>query len=198
VGVLVASGCFATPVIPFGGGVSSEQAQHAGLERLFPAQLTARETWKGETRVARVRVWADDEYRAQNMRWQHGFDEQLIYANAVLTPMLGVRLEAEYHAWQRHAPDARLSEDLAALVRQDAGDGVVFVIGLTSALGLVAEPFEQIGVAGVGGPYLVMRGQADAEERKAFDRAFPDIDREQRDVVLEARRRHKTAALLIH
>lgn len=197
--IILASGCLvASPVVPFGGGVSSAKAQRVGIEQQVPALLTARETWKGPTRVARVRVWADDEYRAQNVRWQHGFEEQLVYANLVLAPMLGIRLEAEYHAWQRHAPDAPLSEHLAALVRQDGGDDVAFVIGLTSALGLVAEPFEKIGVAGVGGPHVVLRGQSDAEERTAFDRAFPDLDRELRDAVLEARRRHKTAALLIH
>ena len=196
--VLFASGCFVSPVIPFGGGVSSEKAQRVGIEQQVPALLTAGQTWKGPTRVARVRVWADDEYRAQNVRWQRGFEEQLVYVNAVLAEMLGIRLEAEYHAWQRHAPEAPLSEHLAALVRQDAGDDVQFVVGLTSALGLVAESFEKIGVAGVGGPHLVMRGQSEAEERKAFDRAFPDVDRELRDAVLEARRRHKTAALLIH
>jgi hypothetical protein len=194
----ITSGCFVTPVMTFGGGKSSEQVQHEGLDRLFPAQLAATERWTGAPRVARLRVWADDEYRAQNMRWQHGFDEQLAYANAVLAPMLGIRLEAEYHAWQRHAPGAQLAEHLEALARQDAGDDVVWVVGLTSSLTLVAEPFEQIGVAMLGAPYVVVRGHADVEERKAFERAFPDIDAEQRAMVLEARCRHKTAAVLIH
>jgi hypothetical protein len=194
----ITSGCFVTPVMTFGGGKSSEQVQHEGLDRLFPAQLAATERWTGAPRVARLRVWADDAYRAQNMRWQHGFDEQLAYANAVLAPMLGIRLEAEYHAWERHAPDAPLAEHLTALARQDTGDDVVWVVGLTSSLSLVAEPFEQIGVARLAAPYVVVRGHADVEERKGFERAFPDIDREQRELVLEARRRHKTAALLIH
>ncbi|HEY6174435.1 MAG TPA: hypothetical protein VIX73_08335, partial [Kofleriaceae bacterium] len=194
----ITSGCFATPVMTFGGGKSSEQVQHEELSNLFPAQLAATERWTGAPRVARLRVWADDAYRAQNLRWQHGFDEQLAYANAVLAPMLGIRLEAEYHAWERHAPDAPLAEHLAALARQDTGDDVVWVVGLTSSLSLVAEPFEQIGVASLAAPYVVVRGHADLEERKAFERAFPDIDLSQRELVLEARRRHKTAALLIH
>jgi hypothetical protein len=196
----IASGCFISPVMTFGGGSnkSSEQRQHDGLDQLFPAQLTATERWTGVPRVARLRVWADDEYRAQNLRWQHGFDEQLAYVNAVLTPMLGVQLQAEYHAWQHHAPAARLEDHLATLAEQDAGDDVVWVVGLTSSLTLVAEPFEQIGVARLGAPHVIVRGHADVEERKAFERAFPDIDREQRELVLEARRRHKTAALLIH
>src|ERR1044071_5999695 len=194
----ITSGCCVAPVMTFGGGKSWEQGQHEGLDRLFPAQLAATERWTGAQRVARLRVWADDAYRAQNMRWQHGFDEQLAYANAVLAPMLGIRLEAEYHAWERHAPDAPLAEHLTALARQDTGDDVVWVVGLTSSLSLVAEPFEQIGVARLAAPYVVVRGHADVEERKAFERAFRDSAGGQRELVLEARRRHKTAALLIH
>jgi hypothetical protein len=49
--------------------------------------------------------------------------------------MLGIRLEAEYHAWQRHAPGSSLSDAVHALAEQDAGDDVVWVVGLTSALG---------------------------------------------------------------
>ncbi len=193
------SGCFvASPVMQFGGGKSSEQVQHEGIDKLLPAQLTAVDRWTGELRVARLRVWADDEYRAQNVRWQHGFDEQLDYTNQVLGPMLGVRLEPEYRSWDHHAPGETLSDHLEALAREDPGEDVAFVVGLTSSLSLVAGSFEQIGVARIGGRHLVMRGHADVEERKAFERAFPDIDREQREHVLEARRRHKTTALLIH
>lgn len=193
------SGCFvASPVMRFGGGKTSEQVQHEGIDKLLPAQLTAVDRWTGELRVARLRVWADDDYRAQNVRWQHGFEEQLDYTNQVLGPMLGVRLEPEYRAWDHHAPGATLSDLLEALAREDPGEDVAFVVGLTSSLSLVAGSFEQIGVARVGGRHLVMRGHADVEERKAFERAFPDIDREQREQVLEARRRHKTTALLIH
>ncbi len=193
------SGCFvASPVMHFGGGKTSEQVQHEGLDKQLPAQLTAVEKWTGELRVARLRVWADDEYRAQNVRWQRGFDEQLDYANQVLGPMLGVRLEPEYRSWDHHAPGATLSDQLEVLAREDPGEDVAFVVGLTSSLSLVAGAFEQIGAARLGGRHLVVRGHADVEERKAFERAFPDIDREQREQVLEARRRHKTAALLIH
>jgi hypothetical protein len=194
----ITSGCFATPVMTFGGGKSSEQVQHEELSNLFPAQLAATERWTGAPRVARLRVWADDAYRAQNLRWQHGFDEQLAYANAVLAPMLGIRLEAEYHAWEHHAPGTALADHLDQLARMDPGDDVVCIVGLTSSLSLVASSFEQIGVAAHGERYVVMRGHADLEERKAFAGAFPDIDPEQRELVLEARRKHKTTALLLH
>src|ERR1041384_4652853 len=100
VGAALLSGCLISPVIPIGSGKSSNEVQRENLAKLFPAQLTATGAWKGEVRVAKIRVWADDEYRAQNVRWQHGFDDLLDYANQVLAPMLGVRLEPEYRQWE--------------------------------------------------------------------------------------------------
>lgn len=196
--VMAVPGCFISPVIPIGSGKSATQVQHEGLGKLFPAQLAAARKWPGEVRVAKLRVWADDEYRAQNMRWQHGFDEQLDYANQILVPMLGVRLEADYRAWDHHAPSATLMEHLQALAHDDPGDDVVWIVGLTSALSLVSATFDNLGVAYLGERHVVLRGHANLEERKAFERAFSDIGAEERENVLEARRRHKTTTVLIH
>jgi predicted Zn-dependent protease len=196
--VLSWSGCLVSPVIPIGSGKSPRQAQRDHLGSLLPAQMTAPRAWKGEVRVAKLRVWADDEYRAQNMRWQHGFDEQLDDANELLVPMLGIRLEADYRAWDHHAPGSTLTEHLDALVRDDSADDVVWIVGLTSSLSLVSATFDQLGVAYEMDRHVMLRGHADIEERKAFRRAFPDIDTQQREGVLEARRRHKTTAILLH
>jgi hypothetical protein len=196
--MLGVSGCLISPVIPIGGnGKSSRERQHDRMSKLLPVPLTAPGRWTGEVRVARLRVWADDEYRAQNLRWEHGFDDELDDVNQLMTPMLGVRLEAEYRAWDHHAPTGTLSDHLDALDRADPGDDVVWVVGLTSSLSLVAASFEQIGVARLGGRHLVVRGHADLEERAAFERGFPDLDRDEREAVLEARRRHKTTAVLV-
>jgi hypothetical protein len=192
-------GCLISPVIRFGGsGKSSSELEHDSLSKLLPAVLEAPGGWRGAPRVAVIRVWADDDYRAQNLHWQRGFDEQLAYANHVLTPMLGLRLEAEYRIWPHHAPGSPLGAELEAIAARDPGEDVAFVVGLTSSLGLVAATFEQIGIAELGGRHLVVRGHADAEERAAFERAFPKLERDERDSVLEARRRHKTTATLLH
>jgi tetratricopeptide (TPR) repeat protein len=197
--VLLALAACMSPVIPFGGsGKSSGQLQHQTLDKQFPAQLTTLHHEAGPPRKARLRVWADDEYRAQNVHWQHGFDETLDYVNQVLVPMLNVQIEPEYRDWARHAPGAQLDDGLAQLEALDPGDDAVWVLGLTSSLALVSATFDQLGVAHLGGRHLLVRGHADLEERKAFAAAFPDVDREQRDQVLEARRRHKTAAVLLH
>jgi tetratricopeptide (TPR) repeat protein len=198
VGGALLAGCLISPVIPIGSGKSSNEVQRENITKLFPAQLSARGTWKGEVRVARLRVWADDEYRAQNVRWQHGFDEELDYANQVMTPMLGVRLEAEYRQWDRHAPTDSLESHLAALTELDDGDDVVWVVGLTSSQSLVSGSFDLIGLAAVVDRHVVVRGYADLEERKVFERAFRDIGEQERAQVLEARRRHKTTCVLIH
>src|SRR2546425_3116593 len=104
----------------------------------MPPLLVAGQEWHGEVRALKLRVWADDEFRAQNVQWQRTFQEELDYANSVLAPMLGVTFSAEFRVWERHAPGVTLEEDLAALAQQDPGDGVFSVVGLTSALGLAS------------------------------------------------------------
>ncbi len=193
--------CLITPVMSIGSGStkSAKEVQHDRLGKLYPAQLVALHTEPGAVRTAKIRVWADDDYRAQNVRWQHGFDEQLDYVNQVLIPMLGVKVEPEYRAWPHHAaPGSALAETLDALAQHDPGEDVAWVVGLTSSLNLVSGSFDQLGVASLGEPHLVIRGHAHGEERAAFERAFPSIGSEVRDQAVEARRRHKTAAVLLH
>jgi biopolymer transport protein ExbD len=195
--VVVASGCM-SPVMHFGGGKSADEAQHDQAARLMPPLLTAPGEWPGKPTLAKVRVWADDDYRAQNLHWQRTFADELAYANAVLEPMLGLHLDAEYHAWDRHAQDANLEQDLAALAARDPGEGVLAVIGLTSSLSVVTTTVEHLGYASLPGHHVVLRGYHDLEERKAFARGLRELTAEERESVLVARRAHKTAALLLH
>ncbi|MCA9678898.1 MAG: hypothetical protein H6709_08835 [Kofleriaceae bacterium] len=174
------------------------KSQRKALGSALPATLEARKQWDGEPRIARVRVYADADYRAQHLHWKQTFGDQLDYANQMLVPMLGVRLEAEYLEWDRRAPDASLRDDLQVLSQLDPGDDVAFVIGLTSALPLVSATMDELGVAELLGPHLMLRGYADLEERKAFARAFPDLDQAERDEVHDARRRHKETVVLVH
>jgi hypothetical protein len=197
--VLVLGGCFAaTPVIRFGSGKSANEAQHDRAAELTPPVLVADGEWSGEIKVAHIRVWADDEYRAQNVHWERAFGDSLDYANEVLAPLIGIRLEAEYHAWQHHAPGNTLEQDLGELAQQDPGDGVLTVIGLTSSQGLTTGTFEELGLASTPGNHMMLRGYADVEERALFERYFKKLTAEERDHLYTARRRHKGAALLLH
>lgn len=174
------------------------QQQRRRLGKEVPATLEAPTRYEGEVRVAKVRVWADAEYRSQNLRWKQGFGDELDYANQLLQPMLGLRLEAEFREWDRRAPGASLRDTLAALAEHDPGDDVAWVFGLTSALPLVTATMDELGVAEVLGGHVVLRGYNDLEERKAFARAFPDLDQRERDEVHDIRRRHKQTVVLVH
>jgi hypothetical protein len=187
-----------SPVVHFGEGKTRKEAQHDLLGDQVPATLSTEGRWKGEIRDAKVRIYADDQYRAQNLNWKQTFEGPLQRANAVLGPGFGLRLVAEYRDWDRHAPAATLDEDLAELARLDRGDDVFTIIGLTSSRGLVSATFDAIGYASIGGKHMMLRGYADVEERAAFARAFPDLPADEREAAHDARRRHKTTAVLLH
>ena len=188
-----------TPPIHFGAGKSAREAQHDQLSELLPPSLDMEKRWTGEIRTAKLRVYADDDFRAQNVSWRQTVGEELEYANAVLEPVLGVHLFAEYRDWDYRAPaGSSLDDVLTALAQHDPGDDVLSVIALTSSLSLVTATFEQLGLAQLAGRHAVLRGYADLEERTAFERAFPDLPADERAAALEARRRHKTTVLMLH
>jgi hypothetical protein len=194
---LVLAGCI-SPVMHFGDGKSAKQAQHDTLNELIPSTLDTSRAYAGQVRNAKVVVYADDEYRAQNLKWEQTFEDQLSRANAVLEPQFGLHLSADYHVWNHHAPGNSLDQDLDELRALDDGRGALTVIGLTSSLGLVSATFELLGVATIGGRHVMLRGYADVEERKEFERAFPDLSVDERGRAYEVRRRHKVAAILLH
>jgi biopolymer transport protein ExbD len=187
-----------SPVMRFGGGKSAKEAQHETMSDLAPVQLETAAKWTGEITTRKIRVWADNQYRAQNVQWRRSFEAPLELTNLVLTSLLGLRLEPEYQEWERHAPGSTIATDLEALAERDPGRGVLLVVGLTSSLPLVSATFDELGYAQVGGRHLIVRGYADLEERKLYADAFRDLLPEERELSLEQRRHHKTAVVLLH
>jgi biopolymer transport protein ExbD len=197
-GVVVACcGCI-SPVMSFGSGKSAKQAQRETLNDFTAARVVVEATWVGEITKRRIRVWADNQYRTQNVHWQKAFEEPLEFANRVLTPIFGLELVAEYNAWDRHVPGSTLADDVTALQAHDPGTDVFAVVGLTSALSLVSATFDELGLATIGGRHVMMRGFANIEERKLFAEAFRDLRADEREYALESRRRHKTGIVLLH
>jgi hypothetical protein len=192
------AGCFVTPVMHFGGGKSAKQAQHDEAAKLTPPALVTGHTWSGDVATVAVRVYADEQFRAQNVHWQETFDGELAYANEVLGAEYGIKLVPQYREWARNAPNETLDDALRELEDLDAGHGVMTVIGLTSSLSLVSATFEQLGLAELGGHHLVVRGYADVFERRVFDREFQELTSDEREAMYFARRKHKTAAVLLH
>jgi len=195
--VWLVAGCM-SPVMHFGAGKSPRQAQQETMSDLAPVRLETESRWSGEITTRKIRVWADDQYRAQNVRWQRSFEEPLELANLVLGAVFGLRLVPEYHVWERHAPGSTIAAELEALEERDPGRDVLIVVGLTSSLPLVSATFDDLGYASVGGRHLILRGYADLEERKLYADAFRDLLPEERELSLQARRHHKTAVVLLH
>ena len=196
--LVMLAGCFVTPVMHFGSGKTAKEAQHDQAAKLTPPTLTTDREWSGDVATVKVRVYADEQFRAQNVHWQETFDGELAYANQVLGSEYGIKLVPEYREWPRHAPGESLDDALLELRQLDPGRDVMTVIGLTSSLSLVSATFEQLGVAQLGGHHLVVRGYADVYERQQFDRAFKELTADEREAMYFARRKHKTAALLLH
>jgi biopolymer transport protein ExbD len=196
VGVMV-GGCM-TPVMTFGEGKTAKQAQRDTMSSFGPARLATDEKWSGDVETRKIRVWADQQYRTQNRQWQQSFDGPLELANLVITPILGLRLVAEYMTWDRYVPGSTLSDDIMALQERDPGQDVFAVVGLTSSLSLVSSTFEELGIASLGGRHMALRGYADLEERKLYANAFPDLRAEERELALVHLRHHKTAVVLLH
>lgn len=191
-------GCLVSPVMRFGEGKTAKQAQRDTMAEFGPARLASGEKWSGIVVNKRVRVWADDQYRAQNIKWQETFTETLELTNVVFEPLVGVRLVPEFRVWERDVPGDSLTDSINALHELDSGEDVFAVIGLTSSLPLVSSTFEQLGLAMIGGRHMMLRGYADLEERRMYANVFPDLRPEERELALEHLRHHKTAVVLLH
>jgi len=196
--LVMLAGCFVSPVMHFGGGKSAKESQHDQAAKMTPPALVTDREWNGTIATVKVRIYADDQFRAQNLHWQEAVEGEVAYANEVLGPEYGIKLVPEYREWSRNAPGESLEDALRELEQLDTGRDVMTVIGLTSSLSLVSATFEQLGLAELGGNHLVARGYADVFERKMFDRAFPELTSDEREAMYFARRKHKTAALLLH
>src|ERR1044072_4359317 len=90
--LLFSGGCLMTPVMKSGEGKSAKQGPHATMASFGPARLASGETWKGEVTTRKVRVWADNQYRTQNIHWEKTFNDAPELANGVLTPPSGIHL----------------------------------------------------------------------------------------------------------
>lgn len=67
--VVVSTGCL-SPVMTFGSGKTAKQAQHQTMSDFTPGRLVVETKWNGEVTTKKIRVWADNQFRTQNIKWQ--------------------------------------------------------------------------------------------------------------------------------
>ncbi len=187
---LQASGCLF-------GWFGKDDAQERRIERAAkPAELRALTTHSGDVRVARIRAWADSEYRTENPGWQERLAEQLDHASSLLIPLLGLRLElAETRDWQRTAADD-LDGMLAELAAADDAKGVDWVVGLVPASPQASTAIDSMGHAKPLGRHILLRGYNDLEERRALAERLPNETIPEK--LHEERRWHKQSVVLVH
>lgn len=144
---------------------------------------------EGEPRLARVKVWVDDEVRRQRPRWNAEIDEEIDDVNQVLVPALGVRLEVSaVEAWPTSNASRSLEQIAAALEVHDPGDGAAWVIGYAAAPATLPAAFDQQALAHPFGRHVVVLTAADGDgPTDATDGAR-----------LAERRRHRRVAVLLH
>jgi tetratricopeptide (TPR) repeat protein len=180
-------------------GPSRKVVQRHNLALITPVPLESTNPWKGEPRELKVRVYLDEDFRAQTMHWKQQIEEQFDDANQFLVPALGIRLEiVSYEMWEQRSASMSMGELAAALAAHDPGDDVAWVVGYVSSLSVASSSFEQLGVAQLLGKHVVIRGYADSGERKQLAEAFPKVPAVERNAAFDARRRHKQTVVLIH
>lgn len=175
------------------------QAQHSYAQTLKPAAVAPSAAHPGALRTFRVRAYADGDYQAQTPRWSQHLHEQLDRASAVLEAQFGVRLELESaRSWTRAGSSARLQGVLEQLVALDTGDGVDWVIGFVAALDVFSAAQDQLGMAGLFGRHLVLRGMFSAAELDALNASLNLLSAKDREQLARDRRLHKETAILLH
>ncbi|HLL21303.1 MAG TPA: hypothetical protein VK427_04185, partial [Kofleriaceae bacterium] len=178
------------------GGPQIQQRSVGGadLAKLLPATLEVDKPRPGDPRTVKVRVWTDAAVRALP-RWKDDVNEQLDYANQLLTPLIGARLQVdEYKDWARTGEP---HEALAQLAATDKGASVTWVIGVIAPADTATKAMTDLGYAEPLGRYVVVRAYAEKPEADALAGTLPDLRDTERTEVLAAHKRHKQAVLLV-
>jgi hypothetical protein len=144
-------------------------------------------------------VHAGHGYVVETTGWEKRLGEIVARANATLEPELGARLElAGTMPWGAREGLDGLRGLLAELRKDDAGDDVDLVIGLTGSLPRLVFSFHELGMADILGKHLVLRATNDAVEYEALQKALSDLDEAERSRVYRARLVHKATCVLLH
>jgi hypothetical protein len=171
----------------------------ADLEAWEPAELQLPERKEATVTAFRVRVYADEQYRLANVRWQEHIKALVSDASGQLEGSFGAKLAIEsIRPWKRQGAKDSTLQLLHELEEADQGDEVDWVIGFVSPLGLLTTSIHEIGMASLPGKHFVLRGIDDREEAASLAKHFGDLDEQKRDEFLVRRRRHKELVVFLH
>jgi hypothetical protein len=147
----------------------------------------------------RLRAYATPGYAAASIDGRQLLEQTLADANPTLASDLGIRLElADYQVWSSAGSDDDLSKLLHSIGREDPATDVDWVVVLASPRHMVAMSPDQIGLATMLHRYFALRAMSDADEFDAIEQSFTELSEEEKRKLYAARKRHKTAVVLLH
>ncbi len=181
----------------------SKRAQEAAAHRATPGALHAtppsQEAAPASVRVLKVRAYATPRHAAEVLDWPHRVSEAVDDANRILGPTLALRLElVGTEPWTPQGGDDDLGALLDELAAREVAPGTDRVVGLAGSVPRYELSFHQLGLANMRGKHLVVRAMNDAREYEVIQRLLSELDEQERLKLYRARRRHKTAAVLLH
>jgi tetratricopeptide (TPR) repeat protein len=151
-----------------------------------------------DLRSARLRIYADPDYRATVPHWQDRARAMVADLNQFVGPTFGVRFEIEsLRRWEGVPHGASAAQALDRLEHDDPGQDVDWVLAFIPALPLLTTSQHEIGMARELGRHCVLRGMADVEEARALAKSWRLSDKE-RDQLYAVRKWHKEIAVFLH
>ena len=181
-----------------GSGASSQKAY---ARRLAPTaiQPPAQTVPVAQRRELTIRVYADEAFQAQNLRWQQKVEQLVARANQVLGPAYGVTLKVEAASpWKRDAGDTDLDGMLTELETLDSGKDAAWIVGFVTALPQVTSSLHKLGFARPLGRHMILRGMNDTAERTLLDDVLESLPDAQREELYQQRKAHKELAVFLH
>jgi hypothetical protein len=151
------------------------------------------------SRSMKVRVQVTPKYAAAHLDWQERFARTVAAANQVLAPTLNIQLQVgETNTWTPASSDDDLRKLLAELRTTDPANDADWVIGLAGPMARFETSIHQLGIADNPGKHIVVRAMNAAEEYRAVEAEFSELDEGERKKVYAARMDHKAGAVLLH
>ena len=150
------------------------------------------------SRTYRVRLRPNEHYLAQTVDARRQLAELVEDANAMLVAAAGLRLDVEATTSWSFDADEDLPGALDALRSDDPAQDVDLVIGLVGALPRQTDSLHEGGIAEVLGKHLVLRAASRIYEHAEVDRAFSELTADEREHMIQVRKRHRALAVLLH
>ncbi len=192
-GVLAVCGACANPYF------EQKRSQQRYAQSLRPTQLARSRPAAGQAlRTLQLHVYADPDYRAQNLGFRGKVTALVANANEVLAGVFSVELHVEQvDDWDRHCALNDLDSCLAELGDLDPGASDVWVLGMVGSMPQLTHAFDDLGRAQVPGRHMILRGLSDLDEREGVEQLNRVDASDRRDLVLE-RREHKGTVIFLH